>query len=198
MEPLTFAIGLYLVALLLFAIDIFVPTGGILLFCSAACALLAVYFGFRASATAGLLMLLLVLATIPVLSYVFLKVWPHTPIGRRVLLDPPKRPQAIQSEELQTLTGTVVVTRWPLVPTGQIQIGHKRYNAMSSNGKIIEMGARVKVVEVHERMLVVCETTEPLTVQNASSITKHSDPSLETVDPLTISAEQIGLDKLDE
>jgi membrane-bound ClpP family serine protease len=197
-DPLILAIVLYLVALLLLAIDIFVPTGGILLVCGAICAVMAIYFGFRSGTNAGLTMLLIVLATIPALFYAFLKVWPHTPIGRRVLLEPKKQSETRRNDELRALIGTVVINRWPLIPTGQIQIGHRRYNAMSSDGKTIEIKARVKVVHIYERMLVVSETTEPLTDQNSSSIKPNSNLNAESADPLQISAEQIGLKGLEE
>lgn len=198
MDPLIFAIALYAVAVLLFAIDVFVPTGGVLLFCSAICALIAVYFGFRSSTNAGLTMILLVLGTIPVMLYVFLKVWPHTPIGRRVMLEPQKQPDDFQKGGLRELIGMVVINRWPLIPTGQVQIGHRRYNAMSADGKTIDVRARVKVLDVHERMLVVSETTEPLSDPNSTSIKPIPSPDPEPLDPLQIPAEDIGLDRLDE
>lgn len=195
MDPLLIAVILYLVAILLFVIDLFVPTGGILLVCSAVCAMIAIYFGFLSSTNTGLVMLLIELGTIPALVYVFLRAWPHTPFGRRVLLQPPRQPASGRSEELHALIGSVVISRWPLIPTGQIQIGHRRYNAMSFDGRIIETKTRVKVVGVYERMLIVGETIDPLTEQN----TKLAEvDAVGPIDPRQISAEQIGLNSLEE
>ncbi|MFO0944078.1 MAG: hypothetical protein U0930_25360 [Pirellulales bacterium] len=58
MDPLVYAISLYLIALLLFAIDVFVPSGGILLFCSGILAIISVVFAFQSSVNAGLIMLM--------------------------------------------------------------------------------------------------------------------------------------------
>jgi membrane-bound ClpP family serine protease len=195
-DPLYYAIVLFLIGLLLLLIDLFVPTGGILIVCGACCAALSVFFAFRSSTNTGLIFLLMVLGAIPVLSYFFLKAWPHTPVGKRVTLAPPKQPEVSKNDELRSLIGTVVVNRWALIPTGQIQIGHRRYNAMSFDGKIIEVQARVKVIDIHERLLVVSQTTEPLSDPNSVS-TKVAEAH-QPVDPLDISAEELGLERLDE
>jgi membrane-bound ClpP family serine protease len=197
-DPLIYAFALYLVALLLFIIDLFIPTGGILLVCGAICEVIAIYFGFRSSTTTGLLMLLLVLVTVPVLFFVFLRAWPHTPIGRRVTLAPKQNAEPGLKDELRNLIGFVVVNRWPLAPTGQIQIGRRRYNAMSSDGSLIDIQLRVKVIDVHERMLVVCQTSEPLSDPNSTSIKPGTNSQIETVDPLQIPAENLGIESLDD
>jgi membrane-bound ClpP family serine protease len=198
MDPLFVAIIVYLLAILFFVIDIFLPTGGVLLLCSAISAIIAIYFGFRAGTTTGLLMSMTVLGSIPAMFYAFLKIWPHTPLGRRVLLEPQSNP-ALAKDQLRDLIGTVVTNRWPLIPTGQIQIGHRRYNAMSFDGKTIEVKERVKVIDVHERMLVVCQTSEPLSDPNSVSA-KLIEPAAATPagDPLNMPAKQLGLDSLDE
>ncbi len=204
MDPLVYAIALYLLAILLFAIDVFVPTGGILLFCSGALAIASVFFAFRSSVNAGLVMLLVDFATIPVLIWTFLKVWPHTPLGRRVLLKPQESAPSSEQEELKALVGLVVINRWPLLPTGQVQVDHKRFNAQSIDGKPIEAGRRVKVLEIRERMLVVAETNQPLSNPNQrSSASQQGNRPAQAQEPspqslLDLPAEQLGLDRLDE
>lgn len=202
---MVFAISFYLLALLLFAIDIFVPSGGVLLVCSGILAIISVFFAFRSSVNAGLIMLLVDLVTVPALVGIFFKIWPHTPIGRRVLLAPQPNLKSSEKEELKSLIGRVVLNRWPLIPTGQVQIDHRRYNAQSFDGKPIESDRRVKVIEVHERMLVVCETNEALSdvnqrstvdgkpAANAESIGDQSTQSL-----LDLPADQLGLDSIEE
>ena len=205
MDPLAYAIALYLLAILLFAIDVFIPSGGILLFCSAILAIISVYFAFQSSVNAGLIMLMVDMATIPVLVWTFLKVWPHTPIGRRVLLKPQATARSSEQEELKALVGLVVLNRWPLLPTGQIQIDHKRFNAQSFDSKPIEAGRRVKVLDIRERMLVVAETNQPLSNTNQRNSTRPSGAQAESLvaEPspqslLDLPAEELGLDRLDE
>jgi membrane-bound ClpP family serine protease len=185
----------------LFTLDVFVPSGGILLFCSGILAIISVVFAFQSSVNAGLIMLMVDFATIPVLVWVFLKIWPHTPIGRRVLLKPQKTTAASERDELKALVGKVVINRWPLLPTGQIQVDHKRYNAQSFDGKPIEAGCRVKVLEIRERMLVVAETVETLSEPSQRIASSSPDKPLPEPSPqslLDMPAEQLGLDRLDE
>lgn len=209
MDPLVISVILFVVALILFAIDVFVPTGAILIFCSAMTAIVSVYFGFRSGTNAGLIMLLIVFATIPVLVWTFLRVWPNTPIGRRVLLKPQQAAASQDSDELREFVGKVLVNRWPLIPMGQVQIGHRRYNAKSSDGKTIDANQRVKVIDVSERILVVCATIEPLSDPSArttrpandaraagASTTPTTQPSNESL--LDTPAEQLGLESLTE
>lgn len=170
MDPIVVAILMYLLALLLFVIDVFLPSGGILLFCTGLAGIASVYFGFRSGTNAGLVMLLVIMATVPVMIVVFLKLWPHTPLGKRVMLQPPDYQTSSEHQQLKSFIGTVVVNRWPLIPTGQIQIGHRRFNAQSADGRFIEVNQRVKVVDVRERIMVVQPTLEPASNPNARSV----------------------------
>ncbi len=209
MDPLLISVILFVIALILFAIDVFVPTGAILIFCSAMTAIISVYFGFRSGTNAGLVMLLIVFATIPVLVWTFLRVWPNTPIGRRVLLKPPQASVSQDNDELREFVGKVVVNRWPLIPMGQVQIGHRRYNAKSSDGKTIDANQRVKVIDVSERILVVCATIEPLSDPSSrmtptasgarakgGAASNAAQPTNESL--LETPAEQLGLESLTE
>ena len=209
MDPLVISVILFVVALILFAIDVFVPTGAILIFCSAITAIISVYFGFRSGTNAGLIMLLIVFATIPVLVWTFLRVWPNTPIGRRVLLNPQQASTSQDNDELREFVGKVVVNRWPLIPMGQVQIGHRRYNAKSSDGKTIDANQRVKVIDVSERILVVCATVEPLSDTSSRMLPTANDaratgaPASNAAQPsneslLETPAEQLGLESLTE
>lgn len=146
-------------------------------------------------------MLLVVLATIPGMVWMFFKIWPHTPIGKRVLLSPQQSPDQSELDELRQLIGTVVNNRWPLIPTGQVQINHRRYNARSLDSRPIEANCRVKVMEVHERMLVVMQTVDSLTEtadrqQSSLSVQAAVQPTPESL--LELPAEKIGLESLDD
>lgn len=205
MDPLTVAIALYFLAILLAVIDIFVPSGGILLILSGVAAIGAIVFGFRAGTTTGLVVSVVVLASIPALLYSAIKLWPHTPIGRRILLEPPTAAEAMPENRLTVFIGTVVVSRWPLVPMGQIKIGTQRLNARTSDGKIIEIGQRVKVIDVQEGLLVVQETTEPISENfssaksaQSSSSTVAANTELEGSNLLEQPAAELGLNDLDD
>lgn len=201
MDPLVLAICLYFVALLLAILDVFLPSGGILLILSGLAALGSIYSSFQYGTTTGLVMSTIVLGTVPVLVYSAIRIWPHTPIGRRILLSPSPPGDTASSHPLVEWIGSVVVAQWPLAPMGQVKIGVHRFNAMSSDGRLIEAGQRIKVIGLHEGLLVVAPTSEPLSITPASP-SVESDRSvqgeLSNGELLETPAKQLGLDSLEE
>lgn len=197
MEPIYLVILFYLVAIVLAVLDIFLPSGGALVFFSVLAAIASVYYGFQIGSTVGLVVLAVDLATVPLLLWAAIKIWPHTPIGKRVLLHPPVHPVDYQQELLRTLVGHVVYARWPIAPTGQIQIGSRRYNVTSGDGQYIDANQRVKILRVHERLLVVAPTDLPVTSMSLNDSTLTSDETTEQ-DWLQMPADQIGLQEIDE
>jgi membrane-bound ClpP family serine protease len=160
---------LYFAAVVLAVVDVFIPSGGLLTILAALSAIGSILFGFRSSAGMGMSMLTAVAGSIPVLVYFAIKLWPLTPIGRRVILGLP--PATNQQEEssaslLQTMIGKVVSADFALMPAGQIVIGHRRFNAIAESG-IIEGGQRVKVISVRERNLIVRVTSDPLSPKDS-------------------------------
>lgn len=197
MEPIHLVFLLYLAAIALAVLDIFLPSGGALIFFSLVAAVGSVYYGFQIGFTAGLLVLAADLATVPLLLWGAIKIWPHTPMGKRVLLQPTTYSSDDQRQLLQNFVGHVVAVRWPIAPTGQIQIGHQRYNVISSDGQFIDSGHRVKILRVQERLLVVTPTDQPLTeprLENSSKSREFSDQQ----DLLDLPADQIGLSGIDD
>lgn len=201
MDPLIICIGLYFLAILLAVIDVFLPTGGILLILSGIAAVGAILFGFREGTTTGLIVTIIVLASIPVIFYAAIKLWPHTPIGRRILLSPPNSVGSSPMEQIAGLIGIVVKNTWPLAPMGQIKIGSQRYSARSSDGRLIDPGTRVKVIDYQEGILVVLQTNEPLTESDPFQKSMAAAPQsvdLEERDLLEKPASELGLNDLDE
>jgi len=201
MDPLIIAIGLYFVAILLAVIDIFVPSGGVLMILSGIAAAASILLGFRAGVTPGLVISIIVMATIPVFIYSAIRLWPHTSIGRRILLLPPNAPISPSHERLLNLVGLVVINRWQLAPMGQVKIGSQRYSAKSFGSRVIDIGKRIKIVDIHEGILVVAETNDPLSETPVSqgkqpSMLDASSPADE--DLLETPAQQLGLGDLDE
>ncbi len=198
MDPFIIAILLYMAALTLAFTDIFVPSGGMLLVLAMAAALGSILFGFQSSQTMGMSMLTLVAASVPTFAILAINIWPRTPIGKRMILHPPQPPtptQAAKASALDGLVGTVVLAESPLLPAGQIKIGHRRINAVAENG-MVDVGQKVKVVAVRERNLIVRISDEPLTDVAAKQPTgqKLSEPDENLLD---LPADQLGLDSLD-
>jgi len=146
-------------------VDLYVPSAGMLLLLSLVAAVGSVVFGFQSGTTSGMTMLTLVAASIPILGVVAIRIWPHTPVGRRIVLGlPPERPTISYEKQntLAELIGYVVISEYPLMPSGQITIDHRPYNAFAEDG-YIDAGWRVEVVGVRQRDLIVRVTDKPLT-----------------------------------
>ena len=204
MDPLYLALLLYIAAFALAIVDLFVPSGGMLLVLATLAALAAVLFGFRSGNTVGMGMLTLVVATIPVFVFLAIKIWPHTPLGRRIILKLPSSKSTaagVEADPLQELVGCVLLAETAFLPTGQLRVGHRRFNAMAESG-FIEAGSHVRVLSVHERNLIVRATDEPLTVRAAAphetaSRELDSQNSEDGASLLDRPAEELGLDSLE-
>ena len=207
MDPFYLALILYVLAVVLAVVDLFVPSGGMLILMAVLAATGSVLFGFRSGTTLGMTMLTLVVASVPVFALVAIKIWPLTPIGRRIILGLPKprdKEQANPPDLLQSAIGSVFLAEHALLPTGHLRIGHRRFNAVAESG-IVEAGERVKVVAVRERNLIVRVTDEPLSVTinlspnpTVKADASASDEQKSNQNLLELSAEELGLDSIDE
>ena len=201
MDPLYVALLLYFAAIVLAFVDLFVPSGGLLVIVAALGGIAAVLFAFRSGNTAGMGMLTLVIASVPIFAFLAIRIWPHTPLGRRIILKLPESsnlPQVVGDHRLGELVGQVFLIEAAFLPTGQLRVGHQRLNALAESG-FIEAGAHVKVIAVRERNLIVRQTAEPVT---ARETTPGQSAAMEDNEPaggnlLDRPAEELGLDSLD-
>lgn len=198
MDPLLIAVLCFLLAAGLAAADLVLPSGGGLALASLLSAAISIFFAFRSGPTAGAMMLMLLLIAIPVFMMAALRLWPHTPIGRRIILTPPTERESSASETATTdslleLVGQTGITQNSLLPTGHVRIDHHNYNALCDCG-VIEAGEVVEVVAVRQRNLVVVPTTVPVRsrVAHAESKTPRLGESLLDRPP-----EDLGLDTLE-
>ncbi len=216
MDPLYLALLLYLAAVALAIVDVFVPSAGMLLAMTVLAALGAVLFGFRSSYWMGMAMLTMVIASVPVFVFVAIRVWPHTPLGRLIILKQPDAEPAdatsLEVNQLQELVGHVLLAEMAFLPGGQVRVGYRRFNALAESG-FIEAGSRVRVLAVRERNLIVRATDDPLTDAAAifgsdrsagHSTLTHRGPERAQVDSsgsggnlLDRPAEELGLDSLE-
>jgi membrane-bound ClpP family serine protease len=199
------AILLYLVALALALVDLYVPSAGMLILLSFVAAVGSVLFGFRGGTTAGMTMLTLVAGSIPVLAVVAIRIWPHTPVGRRIVLAlPPEQPTALDAAQgdLSEFIGCVLVSEYPLMPGGRVTIARRPCNAIAEAG-YIDAGQRVEVVAVRQRNLIVRITDKPLTPLRPREITAGftEQPVAEALKDqklLEVPADELGLNSLED
>ncbi len=196
MSPLVLAIVCFVIAAVLAVVDLLIPSGGVLAVASLVASLVSVYFGFQSSYAIGVATLALMLVCIPVFIAVALRLWPHTPIGKRVILKAPPQaepPLEAEQQQLQELVGLVGVAQSPLMPYGFIRLLGRTYNAMCDSG-VIEIGQNVLVTAVQQRNLVVTRTTRP---PSSGSSSKATEPTAPPESLLDIPAEDLGLDSID-
>ena len=203
MDPFYLAILLYLAAAVMAVVDIFVPSGGLLAILAAVAATASVLMAFRSGTTMGMSVLTLVVASIPVFAILAIKIWPRTYIGKRIILKAPdgSNPQQANKDMRLELVGTVVRADHALMPSGQIRVHGKRYNAVSE-GAIIEAGQNVEIIGLKERNLIVRYTTAPPTASSRQPSDRSRDEgdqqqAKQPENPLDMPAEELGLDSLE-
>ena len=147
---------------LLFAVlELFLPTGGILAFFSLAAFCTAIVFAFHQGVEFGLAFLGILLIGIPVLVWQLFMIWPHTPIGRRMLLEPDDDPALLpdsENETLQNLIGQTGVAQSRMMPSGIVLLEGIKYDALSE-GEPIDPGTRVVVIQANKINIVVRAVT---------------------------------------
>ena len=143
MEGYSLVTLLMVIGVALLVAEMLLPSHGILGIGAAGCILGAIVVAMRQSAWAGLALLLVVTAMTPFAWVAFVKIWPKTPIGRRIVLPPvgnqPPAPPPVR-------VGQAGVAMSELRPMGVCEFdGGVRVEAHSEHG-IVPPGTRVEVV----------------------------------------------------
>ena len=159
MSLIAIALLLFVAAMVIFAIDLMIPSGGILIGVTACFAFAAVLVAFRHSTTSGIWMLIASMGAIPVMMWSFVVVWPMTPLGRRMISKPDPTgsyiwSDAAKSENANSLIGSDGVALNEMIPSGLVQIGEQTFEAFSESGPI-DAGQAVRVVRLDVGRLVV-------------------------------------------
>ena len=159
MDPIIWSVLLLLVGLALVCAEIFIPSGGMLGFLSIAALLGGIVLAFyHRGAETGMLFLIVTALAVPGALALAFRVWPHTPMGRRLLLDVPSAeevlPDSPQRQRLRQLVGKFGVAKSVMMPSGAVIVAGQTIDALSE-GIPIEAGQPVEVIEVHGTRVVV-------------------------------------------
>jgi membrane-bound ClpP family serine protease len=143
------AILLLIAALALVAAELFLPAHGLLACLSIAAAIGAVFLAYRHAPQAALVVGIVVFVAAPVVFYAATKIYPHSPVGRRVLLQKPKADPGFDEEAaaLEQLVGQHGVALTLLRPAGTVDIGGKVIDVLSESDQI-DAGSAVEVIRV--------------------------------------------------
>lgn len=158
--------GLLAAAMLLIIIEVFVPSGGLIAIVAGVVSIAGVVVLFRFDTTWGLIGILCVLFAGPTVFGFALKVWPNTPIGRKMLhgevteeqLAEREMRSKAERERWQSLLGAEGTAITDLRPVGRVELEGERYDALSEAG-LIERGAPVRVTRVEGTQIKVRRLT---------------------------------------
>ena len=157
---LLYAILLLLLGIVIVLMEAFIPSGGILGVLAAIVLVGSLIFAFKESDGVGFAFVGIVVVCVPAVVILGLKIFPKTPIGRRVILKPSvesveERGKAgVSDEDFSHLQGKVGKTVTPLRPSGIIEINDERYSAVTE-GELIDKDVEIIVVKIEGNSVVV-------------------------------------------
>ncbi len=183
---MTFPLLLLIAFYLLLTAEFFLPTGGLLGVASVVALISSLVIAFSHSLAFGSVLLSVAVVSTPVMIASLVRVWPHTPIGRRMLnrrpgqIDdggPAKRTR--DGQLLTELVGCHGIAQTDLLPSGLVLIENEKLDAISM-GMPIDGGAAIVVTHVdagriHVRALV---DSDENTVRSPEAL----EQSLESLD----------------
>ena len=157
MEGMLWPILLLLVGMAIVVLEVFIPSGGVLGVLAAAAIVASLVLGFSVSFRSGLVVLVLVFVLTPLtVGYAF-RLWPKTPIGKKLLGgDLPTAAETLPASELPQLLGQFGTAHTDLLPNGEVLIEGQRYAALSE-GKPIDAGESIRVTAVRMNRLIVSD-----------------------------------------
>lgn len=188
MDPVIWAALLLALGLATGIMELFVPSGGILGLLSLGSLLGSIGLAFVHGPLVGLMFLAMVVLGAPVVLSFSLRWWPHTPVGRRLLLKPPHSADVLPDSELRRrlkgMVGKFGEAQTLMTPSGAVLIEGRVVDAVS-DGTVIEPGQRVRVLEVRGNRVVVHASDEPAAPADA-------------LDPLSQPIDSLGLDPFED
>ena len=164
MDPLYWALLLMIAGVGFLLLEIILPSAGVLSVLAALSFIGALVVAFSHSVRLGVVMLAVEMFLIPLLIAAAVKWWPHTPIGRLMLIRLPKSDDEILPDDpvyrdLKSLIGKRGKAKSVMLPSGAVTINGRTYDAFSE-GMPIEPGAPIQVVAVRTNRLVVRPAAE--------------------------------------
>ncbi len=150
---------LLIAGVLLIGAEVFVPDGILgtigALFLLGASAIGFAIFPFAVAAMALVGTILLVCVSV----FLWVRLFPKTPVGKRMMMSENLQNAHATDEALPTLLGKTGKTISDLRPSGYAEIAERRVDVISASGDIIPVGTEVEVVKVEGYRVLVEPTT---------------------------------------
>lgn len=191
-QALLWSLGLMALAFTCLILEFLIPSAGLIGVGAAISFAAAIFVAFTDSTRLGLTFTAVVALAVPLILVAMIRIWPHTPVGRRMLNLPPTGDAEARSSaedprmrHLRELVGRVGRARTHLLPSGQIEVDGRRYDAVASGGAI-DRDSAVEVFSVEMGKIHV----RPTHRKPAAPVHDEDRDSIET--PL----EELGLEDL--
>ena len=155
-------LGLLFLGMFLLVIEVFLPSAGLLGICAAVALLSSVVLAFYQCGTGvGTVFFGVALVATGSTIFTLVKWWPHTPLGKLILVEPEPAEGATPTKlsQLKSLIGEIGQATVVMLPGGLVRIGGKNYDAVT-DGAVIEKGTWVEVVALRGLNLIVRPITE--------------------------------------
>ncbi len=187
MSPLIWALLALILGLVLVMLEFFVPSAGILGFLACTSLLVSLVLAFNADVYYGMGFLGFMIVALPMAIAMGLRLFPYTPVGRRVLLPPPGESPDDSDDlepDLTDMIGRVGKAYTMMRPSGAIELDGRTIDAVS-RGMPIERGQWVRVVEAHSNRVVVVPVEEhEIKAQGEGRRSKDRSPLDEPIESL--------------
>ena len=157
------------IAVFFLALELFVPSGGLIGMLAGVAAIASVVCFFRYDATWGFVSLGSYIILGPIVAVFAFRVWLNSPLAKRMILggadeadSDPDTPSAMSPEharqerlaQLRQLIGAQGVTITSLRPVGTVRINGQRIDAMAESG-VIDSGTPIVVTDVYDNQIKV-------------------------------------------
>ena len=187
------AVVLMCAALAFVILEVFLPSGGLLSLLAAVSLVVSISVAFVDGVATGVGFLAVATLGLPLVGFVMLKFWPHTPIGQMILIGLPDSDDVLPETEeyrgLKSLIGRRGIARTKMLPSGAVAIDNRVYDALSP-GVPIDSGEVVEVIGVDMGHVVVA----PITEEDLDETT--APKKLSEGDALSQPLEEFGLEEL--
>ncbi|MCH2181056.1 MAG: hypothetical protein MK108_03540 [Mariniblastus sp.] len=159
MDAYYWSIVLVVIGMFVLLLELFVPSAGMLGIAAIVLLLVGIIVGFTSSFGLGVTLMACTLLAVLLLFAVMVKVWPHTPIGRRILITPVDSPDDVLPhseylDEIHQSIGKLGRAQTKMLPSGIVLIDGKKFDALS-DGLPIEQGQAIKVVAIKGNRILV-------------------------------------------
>jgi membrane-bound ClpP family serine protease len=158
MSPLLIIFACLVVAGGFLLLEMFLPTGGILGVASAIAVVIAIVYSFVVNQWLGVGLLAATVLLSPLLLSMMMRVYPHTPIGKKMVLTTSTPAPAIETARIGQLGRAVTALR----PMGEGEFGALTIQVISKTGQPLPAGASIEVVAMRPDGVAVVTARSPL------------------------------------